>query len=183
MKLWIKRNALYSFFSPVPNDPLSLACGFSSFIYRCCSDSESCPSLCDPVECSTPGFPVHHHLPEFAQTHVHWLHDAVQPSLPVVPFPSCPPSFPASGSFPLNQPFPSGGQSIGASPSTTVLPKDIQGWFPLGLPGLSLCCPWASQESSQPHSVTTSFLYGPSLTPIYLFVLHPESNGHRLVIS
>ena len=155
-------------FSPVPNDPPTLACSFSGHIYRCCSDSKLHPSLCDPVEYSTPGFPVHHHLPESAQTHVHRLPDAVQPSHPVSPFPSCPPSLPASGSFPLNQPFLSGGQSIGASASTTVLPKDIQGWFPLGLPGLSLCCPWASQESSQPHSVTASFLYGPNLTPICL---------------
>ena len=46
----------------------------------CCSVTQSCPSLCDPMDCSTPGFPVLHHLPELAQTHMHWVGDAVQPS-------------------------------------------------------------------------------------------------------
>ena len=41
-------------------------------IYCCCSVAKSCPTLCDPMDCSTPGFPVHHHLPELAQTYVHW---------------------------------------------------------------------------------------------------------------
>ena len=63
-----------------------------------------------------------------------WCHPAISPS--VVPFSSCPQSFPASGSFPMSQFFISGGQSIGASASTSVLPVNIQGWFPLGLTGL-----------------------------------------------
>ena len=49
--------------------------------------------LWDPTECSTPGFPTLHHLPELAQTHVHWVGDAIQPSSSVVPFSSCPQSF------------------------------------------------------------------------------------------
>ena len=92
--------------------------------------------LCNPMDCSTPGFPVLHHLPEFAQTHVHWLGDAIQPSHPVLPFSSCLQSFPPSGSFPMTQLFTSGGQSIGASASAPVLPMNIKGWFPLGLTGL-----------------------------------------------
>ena len=56
-----------------------------------------CPTLCDPVDCSMPGFPVLHHLQELAQTHVHQVGDAIQPSHPVISF-SCPQSFPASGS-------------------------------------------------------------------------------------
>ena len=61
----------------------------------------------------TPGLPVHHHLPELAQTHVHWVSDAIQPSHPLSP-PSLPAFnlFPASGSFPMGQFFASGGQSI-----------------------------------------------------------------------
>ena len=47
------------------------------------SVAQSCPSLCDPMECSMPGFPVHHQLPEFNQTHVHWVGDAIQPSRPL----------------------------------------------------------------------------------------------------
>ena len=51
---------------------------------RCCfSVAQSCPTLCDPMDCSTPGLPVHHQLPEFAQTHVHWVGDAIQPSHPL----------------------------------------------------------------------------------------------------
>ena len=47
------------------------------------SVTQSCPTLCDPVNRSTPGLPVHHQLPEFTQTHVHWVHNAVQPSHPL----------------------------------------------------------------------------------------------------
>ena len=70
-------------------------------------------------------FPVHHQLPEFTQTHGHRVGDAIQPSRPLVPFSSCPQSFPASGSFPTSRLFTSGGQSTGASAS--VLPMNIQG--------------------------------------------------------
>ena len=47
------------------------------------SVTQSCPTLCDPMNCSTPGLPVHHKLPEFTQTHVHWVGDAIQPSYPL----------------------------------------------------------------------------------------------------
>ena len=83
----------------------------------CCSVTQSSPILCDPMDCSIPGFPALHHLPEFAQTHVHWISDAMQPtSSPVVPF-SYPQSFPTSGSFLVSQLFTPGSQSIGASAS------------------------------------------------------------------
>ena len=74
-------------------------------------------------------------LPELAQTHVHRAGDAIQPSYPLIPF-SCLQSFPASGYFPMSQFFASGGQSMGASASASVLPMNIQDWFPLGLTGL-----------------------------------------------
>ena len=63
-----------------------------------------------------------------------WCHPSISSS--VVPFSSCLQSFPASGSFSVSQLFPSGGQSIGASTSASVLLMNIQGWFPLGLAGL-----------------------------------------------
>ena len=63
-------------------------------------------------------FPVHHQLPEFTQTYGHRVGDAIQPSRPLVPFSSCPQSFPASGSFPTSRLFTSGGHSIGASVSS-----------------------------------------------------------------
>ena len=75
-----------------------------------------------------------------------WCHPAISNS--VVPFSSHLQSFPASGSFPISQLFISGGQSIGASASASVLPKNIQNWFPLGWTGWIPCSPRDSQESS-----------------------------------
>ena len=78
------------------------------------SVAQLCLTLCDPMDCSTPGFPVHHQLPEPTQIHAHRVHDAIQPiSSSVVPFSSHLQSFPASGSFQTSQLFASGGQSIG----------------------------------------------------------------------
>ena len=91
-----------------------------------------CPILCDPMDCSTPGFPVHHRLPELAQTHVHRVTDAIQPSHPLLS-PS-PPAFNLSqhqGLFQWSQFFISGGQSTRVSASASVLPMNIQDWFPL----------------------------------------------------
>ena len=103
--------------------------------------------------CSTRGFPVFHHLPELAQTHVPWVTDAIPTiSSSAVPFSSCLLSFPASGSFPISQLFASGGQSIGASASASVLAMNIHNWFPLGLTGsISL----QSNELSRVFSRTT----------------------------
>ena len=91
--------------------------------------------LCDPIDCSTPVFPVHHQLLELAQTHVQWVwegshHSPISSS--VIPFFSCLQSFPISGFFPMSQFFTSGGQSIGVSALASVLPMNIQDWFPLG---------------------------------------------------
>ena len=95
------------------------------------SVAQSCPTLCDPMDCSMPGLPVQHQLPEFTKTHVHWVGDAIQPSLTLSspsPLPSIFPSIRV-----MCQLFPSGGQSSRASASTSVLPINIQDWFPLGL--------------------------------------------------
>ena len=100
------------------------------------SVAQSCLTPCDPMNCSMPGLPVHHQLPEFTQTHVHWVGDAIWLFHPVIPFSSCPQSSPASGSFQMSHLFSSGGQSIRASASASVLPMNIQNWFPLGLTGL-----------------------------------------------
>ena len=106
------------------------------------SVTQSYLTLCNPMDCSTPGFPVHHQLPKLAQTHVHRVGEAIPTiSSSVIPFFSCLQSFLVSGSFPVSQFFPSGGQSIGASFSASVLPMNIQDWFPLGLTG------WISLQS------------------------------------
>ena len=98
-----------------------------------CSVTQSCLTLWNPMDCSTPSFPVLHHLSEFAQTHVH-CHPNILSS--VVPFSSCPQSFPASGSFQMSWLLTSGSQSIGAPASASVFPMNIQAWFHLGRIGL-----------------------------------------------
>ena len=107
-------------------------------LFCCCSVAKSHPTFCNPMDCSTPGFPVLHSLPEFTETHARRVSDAIQPSHPLSS-PSPTAIIPASGSFPVSQLFASGGQSIGASAS--VLPVNIQGWFPLALIG------WISLQS------------------------------------
>ena len=84
--------------------------------------------LCDPMNCSTPGLPVHHQLPEFTQTHVHRVSDAIQPSHPLS-FPSPPASNPSQHqSFPVSQLFAWGGQSTGVAASASFFPKNTQDW-------------------------------------------------------
>ena len=82
-----------------------------------------------------PGLPVHHYLLEFTQIHVHWVSDAIQPSL-CCPFSSCLQSFPASESCQMSQLFTSGGQNTGVSTSISVLPMNTQDWSPLGWTGV-----------------------------------------------
>ena len=119
----------------------------------------------------TPGLPIHHKLPEFTQTHIHRVGDAIQPS-DEIPFSSCPQSFPASGSFQMSQLFTSGVQSIGVTASTSALPMNTQDWSPLGWLVGSPCSPRDSQESSPTpqfkniNSSVLSFLHSPTLTSI-----------------
>ena len=97
---------------------------------HCCSVTKSWPTLCAPMDCSTPSFPILHYLLECAQTHVHWGSDAIQPSHPLSLSSSLALSLSQHWAlFPVNWLFTSGGTSVSAS----VLPKNIQGWFPLGL--------------------------------------------------
>ena len=135
--------------------------------------AQSCLILYDPMDCSTPGFPVHHQLPELLKL---MSFEAVMPSKhssSIVPFSSCFQYFPASGSFTVSQFFTSGGQSLGASASASVLPMNIQDWFPLGWTGwISLQSEGLSRVFSTPQfksidSSVLSFLYGPILTSIH----------------
>ena len=138
------------------------------------SVGQSCLILCDPMDCSTLGFPVHHQLPELTQTHIHrvrWCHSTI--SSFVIPFSSCHQSFPASGSFQMSQLFASGGQSIGVSASASVLQWIFRTDFLYNWLVGSPCSPRDSQESSptpQFKSISSSvlsFLYSPTLTSIY----------------
>ena len=139
----------------------------------CCAVAQPCLTLCDPVDCNTPGFPVLHRLLELAQIYFHWVGDAIERSHPLLA-PS--PAFNLSQhqvSSPVSQLFTSGSQSIEVSASASVLPKNIQDWLPLGWTG------WISLQSkglSRVFSNTTvqkhqffgaSLLCGPTLTLKY----------------
>ena len=126
-------------------------------VLKVSSVTQSCPILCDPMDCSTPGLPVHHQLLEFTQTHLHWVSDAIQPSHPLLS-PS-PPAF--------------------IFPSTKVFSNELalcirwpKYWSLDGLVG-SPCSPRDSQESSPTpqfksvNSLVLSFLYSPTLTSIH----------------
>ena len=113
------------------------------------SVTQLCPTLCDAMNHSTPGLPVHHQLPEFTQNSCpssHWCHPAISSS--VIPFSSCPQALPASGSFPMSQLFTWGGQSTGVSASASVLPMNTQDWSPLG---------WTSWLSLQSKGLSRVF--------------------------
>ena len=141
------------------------------------SVAQLCLILCDPMNRSTPGLPVHHQLPESTQTHVHWVGDAIQPShplsSPVIPFSSCPQSFPASRSFPMSQHFTRGGQSIEVSASTSALPIDTQDWSPvrwtgwISLPSKGLSRVFSNTTVQRHQFSALSFLYSPILTCIH----------------
>ena len=145
-----------------------------SLLYQFSSVAQSCPTLCDPINRSTPGLPVHHQLPEITQTHVHWVGDVIQPS-----HPWSSPSSPASN--------PSQHQSLFQWVNTShevakVLEFQLQhhsfqrntraDLLQNGLVG-SPCSPRASQESSptpQFKSINSSaltFLHSPTLTSIH----------------
>ena len=124
------------------------------------------------MDCSTPGFPVHHQLPEFYSNPcpLHWwCHPTISSCL--IPF-SCLQSCPASGTFPVSQFFASGGQSIGVSASASVLPVNIQDWLPLGLTDwISLQSKGLSKSLFQHHSWKASVLRHSAFFIVQL--LHP----------
>ena len=112
-----------------------------SLLIQFSSVAQSCPTLCNPMDRSTPGLPVHHQLQESTQTHVHWVGYAIQQSHPL--------SSPSPPALNLSQHqglfkcrlFASSGRSIGVSASTSVFPMNTQDWSPLGWTG------WISSQS------------------------------------
>ena len=138
----------------------------------CCSVTKSCLTVCDPMDCSTPDFSLLHCLPEFAQTHVPWFSDAIQPSHSQYP-PSL--AFNVSQHQGFFQWVGSGGimwpkyWSFSISPSNEYLGlisfRDWLVWIP--------CCSRDSQESSPGpqfesiNSLTLNLLYGPTLTSVH----------------
>ena len=109
--------------------------------------------LCNCMDCNTRGFPVFQYLPEFAQTHVHWVCDAIQPSHPLLPFSSCPQSFPASGTFPMSHLFLWGGLSIRASAQA-----DYSGLISFRIEWFDLAVKGTLKSLLQHHILKTSIL-------------------------
>ena len=134
--------------------------------------SLSCVWLCNPRDCSTPDCPIPHQLLELAHTHVHWVSDAIQPSVLHHPLLLLPSIFPNIRVFSNESTLRIRWPNIGASVSASVLLMSIQDWFPWGLTGLS-CSPRDSQESSPTpqlkslSSLVFGLLYGPTLTSLY----------------
>ena len=138
------------------------------------SVSQSCPTLCDSMNCSTPGLPVHHQLQEFTQTYVHWVGDAIQPSHPLSsPSPPAPNPSQHQSLFQLVNSlhevakvleFQLEHHSFQRTPRTDLLQNGLVG---------SPCSPGDSQESSPTpqfksiNSLALSFLHSPTLTSIH----------------
>ena len=102
-----------------------------------CSVAQSCPTSCSPMDCSTPGFPVHHQLPELAQIHIHWVDDAVQPSHPL--WSPSPPAFSLSqhqGLFWWVSPSHQVARVLELQHQSFQWVEWLQGWVPLGFMGL-----------------------------------------------
>ena len=146
--------------------PVEFWCSIREESVQFSSVAQSCPTLCEPMDCSTPGLPVHHQLPEFIQTHVHWVGNAKQPSHPL--------STPSPFTFNLSQ-YQCLFQWVSSSHQVAkVLELQLQHhsflwdwlvWSP--------CCPRDSQESSPAlqfktiNSSALSSLYSPTLTSIH----------------
>ena len=146
---------------------------------HCCSVAKFCPTLCNPMDCSTPGSSVLHYYLEFAQILIHRVGDnylTISTSVTLLSF--CPQSFSVPGLFSMSWLFASGGQSIGASAAATVLSRNIQGWFPSGLTdlismqpkGLSRVLPSTTIRKHQFFGTQPS--HGPTLTPITWHAYH-----------
>ena len=142
------------------------------------SVAQSCLTLCDRMNSSMPGLPVHHQLPEFTQTQVHRVSDAIQPSHPLLSpsppaaNPSCHQSLPASESFPMSQLFSWGGQSTGVSALASFLPKKSEGWSSERIGWMSLQSKGLSRvfsnTTAQKHQFfSVQFLHSPNHTSIH----------------
>ena len=137
-----KRDALVLSYPPLISLPVVTDC--------CCSVTQSCPTVCDPMDCSTPGFPVHHQLPECAQTYVLQVGDAIQPSFPL--------SSPSPPAHNLSQhqglfKWVSSLHQVAKVLELQIQYRSfqwifIQGWFPLG---------WSSLNSLQPKGLSRVF--------------------------
>ena len=135
----------------------SVCLEINNYLNCCCSVTQSCPILCNSMDCSTPGFPVPHHLPKFTQDYVHCIGDTIQPFLLLMT------TSPSALNLSQNQDF-SNESTVhikwtNTEASASVLSRNIQAWFPLRLTGLI-----SSQSNRlkcllQDHSLKASILW------------------------
>ena len=165
---------------------LALVSGWLNFFSQqkiwwvnCCSIAKLCMTLCNPVKCSTPGFPgspspgaCSNSCPLNQQ-----CHPTISSS--VIPFSSCPQSCLASESFPKSQLFASGGQSIGASASAPVLLMNIPGWFPLGLTDFISFSPRNSWDLLRHYNSKASVIWHSSFFMLQLS--HPYITTGKII--
>ena len=137
------------------------------------SVTQSYPTLCDPVNCSMPGLPVHQQLPEFTQTRPlsRWCHPAISSS--VVPFSSRSQSLPALESFPMSQLFAWGGQSTGVSALASFLPKNTLDWSLLGWTGWISLQPKGLSRVFSNTTVQKHHVFGAQLSSQSNYHIHP----------
>ena len=123
------------------------------------------------MDCCTPGFPIPHYLPDFAQ--LRSIESVMLSNHLILCCPLLPQSFPAARSFPMSRLFTSGGQSIQASVLASVLPMNIQDWFPLELTGLiSLLSKMTLKSFLQHHSAKASILQSSTFFMVQLSFIH-----------
>ena len=145
------------------------------------SVTQSCPTIHDPMDCSMPGLPVHHQFPEFTQTDVHWVSDAIQPSHPVVLVSSRLQSLPASGSFPnelaIHIRWPKYWSfSFSISPS-----KEYSGLISFRMDWLDLLAVQGTLNSIlQHHSSKASILQCSAFFVVQLTSIHDHWKNHSL---
>ena len=138
------------------------------------SVTQSCPTLSDPMDCSMPGFPVHHQLPELTQTHLHWVSDAIQTSHPLLsPFPPAPNPSQHQGLFKWVSSLHQVAKVLEFQLQHQSFQRVFRTYFLEDKLVVSPCCPRDSQESSPTpqfksiSSLVLSFLYSPTLTSIH----------------
>ena len=131
------------------SDSLAWGCLFQTY---CRSVSKLCPTLCNRMNCSTPGFPELRYLLEFAQTHVHWVNDAIQPSHPLLSPSPLTSIFPSIRVFSNESALHIEWPEYWISASTSVLSMNTQDWSSLGQTSWS---PLQSKKLSKVFSNTT----------------------------
>ena len=148
------------------------------------SVTQSCPTLCNPMNHSTPGLPVHHQLPEFTQTHAHRVGNAIQPSHPLSP-PSPPAPNPSQhqGLFQWVNSSPEVAKVLRVSASTSVLPMNTQDWSPLGWTGwISLQSQGTLKSLLQHHSSKASIFWHSAFFTVQLS--HPHvTTGKTIALT